>query len=246
MIWIDLRARKAIAHEKRETREREIAERRRNCVFLVEAGLDLRATARVIPVDEEMEISLSLSLSKRYDDELFFGKRQPCTIPLARRERERERETNPKEKIKRTVLHTENSYSPTGSCERTLIVSVFSFAADIFLFYLCLLGFFFFFRFWKQREEREKKNQTRFLLSVCVSNNARAATRKSARVRGKIDLSVLRFLFSSPVVLVLVVLLSRASEREREREREKDNGEILFSSSSRFFFFFFFFFFFLE
>ena len=138
----------------------------------------------------------------------------------AKRERERERETNPKEKIKRTVLHTENSYSPTGSCERTLIVSVFSFAADIFLFYLCLLGFFFFFRFWKQREEREKKNQTRFLLSVCVSN-ARAATRKSARVRGKIDLSVLRFLFSSPVVLVLVVLLSRASERERERERER-------------------------
>ena len=45
--------------------------------------------------------SLSLSLSKRYDDELFFGKRQPCTIPLARRERERERERDePKRKDK--------------------------------------------------------------------------------------------------------------------------------------------------
>ena len=99
MIWIDLRARKAIAHEKRETREREIAERRRNCVFLVEAGLDLRATARVIPVDEEMEISLSLSLEALRRRAFFREKAAVYYSARAKRERERERD-EPKRKDK--------------------------------------------------------------------------------------------------------------------------------------------------
>lgn len=39
-------------------RKKRTAERRRNCVFFAETGLDLRAIARVIPVDEEKWKSL--------------------------------------------------------------------------------------------------------------------------------------------------------------------------------------------
>jgi hypothetical protein len=80
-----------------------------------------------------------------------------------REERERERD---EPKRKRTVLHTENSYSPTGSCERTLIVSVFSFAADIFLFYLSR-GFFFFAVFLLSERRRGQKIKRAFFSVFC-------------------------------------------------------------------------------
>jgi len=70
-------------------RKKRTAERRRNCVFFAETGLDLRAPARVI--DEEMEISLRSVTTGR----ALSGK----ASRIIKEERERKSDgTNPKEK----------------------------------------------------------------------------------------------------------------------------------------------------
>jgi hypothetical protein len=86
-IRIDLRARQAIAREKRETREREreTAERRRRCVFFRGNGSRSQSYgARYPPGREEME-----NLSKRYDRRAL-GKSQSRVIFRSRAKRERE------------------------------------------------------------------------------------------------------------------------------------------------------------
>ena len=143
------RATKAIASEKRELRsDAETASFSRKRVSISEL---LRALSR------SMKRNGNLS-TKRYDRTSSLGKSQPYN---KRRERERVMGRTQKKNIKAlTVLHTENSYSPTGSCERTLIVSVFSFAADILSFFLSLSVFGF------------SSKIKRAFFSVCVSVRA--------------------------------------------------------------------------